>query len=142
MKKLFLGIFFVFAATSLMAGASVGPVTYSVVSSTFTHDISQGTFVANTTTYGAVVGLTYTVSATDTISGKVCNGSGTVALVPALSFPAKGVALAAIQNDVSNSGLKSFFNACLSIQVNPTAKSASNVGDNVTGITGSAVTPP
>lgn len=141
MRKLFV----ISILLGALAGVADAAIKHEVKMIRFKHDRTLGTFV-DRGTHGYITGVTYVVSATDTVTGVNCSVGGEVTVAPRSSFPSKTVVMNAISQNITSSGLKTYLIACIA-RLNeeallPDVPAASNASDYVPALEGSEVTPP
>lgn len=131
----------IFLALMLVGvGAKAAPV-WAIVTSTFTHDATEGTFVVGNSTYGYVTAVKFNLNMTD--SPHACSAQGNAEFaVPRATFPAAVVVRALITRNVVESGMRAQLLRCVA------AKAAlqqailnSGVNGNVPGVDGTTISP-
>lgn len=129
----------------LLLGAALGhaALTWTITSAQFIHDVDQGTFVVNTSTYGAIVAFQFEVTLADTVSLNSCAAQNTLTMVtPRTSFPTTNQVKNALQQSITDSEMRQRLRKCVAEKNNRNVVTTSNVADNVSGVVGATVTPP
>ena len=116
---------------------------YTITDARFIHDVSQGTFVVNTSTYGAIVAFQFTIQLQDTVTLNACSRSNTLPISnPLLAFPTATQIKNNIQSAITNSEMKQGLLKCVAEKNNISFITFSLVSNNVTNVIKQSITPP